>query len=173
MHLRKYTITAMCITLCAVLPLVLHAIPGAANAVLPMHIPVLICGLVVGWKFGLLAGIFGPMLSSFTTGMPTTAYLPVMIVELAAYGAIAGLGMAIMGKAGGKNKYVSIYTSLIVAMVVGRIFAGVARFILFSANTFTLAIWVSSYFITSLPGIIIQLIIIPVIVVALEKARLV
>ena len=166
-RLRKYTITAMCITLCAVLPLALHAIPGAANTVLPMHIPVLICGLVVGWKFGLMAGLFGPMLSSFTTGMPAPSYMPIMMIELAVYGMVCGLMMLIMH---GRNKYVNIYTSLILAMILGRIFAGAARALFFAPGTVTMALWVSSYFITSLPGIILQLIIIPIIITALEKS---
>ena len=169
-RIKKYTITAMCITLCSVLPLLLHAIPGAGSTILPMHIPVLLCGLIVGWKFGLLAGLFGPMLSSFTTGMPTPAYLPVMMVELAVYGTVTGLMICIVRA---KNIYVNIYTSLITAMIIGRIIAGVARAFIFSPGTVTIALWISSYFVTSLPGIIIQLILIPAIVVALEKSKLI
>jgi len=167
---RKYVITAMCITLCAVLPLVLHAIPGAANTILPMHIPVLVCGLMLGPYFGFLSGFFGPMLSSFTTGMPSPAYMPIMMIELAAYGMVAGLMMRVMRT---RHKYVNIYTSLIVAMVVGRILAGVARAFIFIPGVFGIALWISGYFVTSVPGIIIQLILVPIIVNALQKAKVV
>jgi len=167
-RLKKYTITAMCITLCVVLPFSLHLIPGAGNTVLPMHIPVLLCGLVVGWQFGFLAGLFGPMLSTFTIQMPNPAVMPIMMVELAIYGAVAGLMIRIMRT---KNKYVNIYISLVTAMVIGRILAGMARAFVFAPGTTSIALWISSYFTTSLPGIIIQLILIPAIITALEKAR--
>jgi len=169
-RLKKFVITAMCITLCSVLPLILHAVPRAGNVILPMHIPVLLCGLIVGWQFGLLSGLFGPMLSSFTTGMPSPAYTPTMMVELAVYGAITGLMIRIMRT---KNKYVNIYVSLVTAMIIGRIIAGMARAFIFAPGSATMALWASGYFITGLPGIIIQLILIPAIIVALEKARLV
>jgi len=169
-RLKKYVITAMCITLCSVLPLILHAVPGAGNTVLPMHIPVLICGLLLGPYFGLLAGLFGPMLSTFTTGMPMVAFLPAMMVELATFGAVAGIMMRIVRT---KNKYVNIYASLIAAMIMGRVLGGMARAFIFAPGTMTMYLWVYSYFISSIPGIIIQLILIPAIIVALEKAGLV
>jgi len=170
---KKYVITAMCITLCSVLPLVLHVIPGAGNTLLPMHIPVLLCGLIVGWYFGVLAGLFGPMLSSFTTGMPIMAYVPVMMVELAVYGAVTGIIIRIVRT---KNIYVNIYLSLIPAMIIGRVFGAIARVVLYvpvAADTTVLAWFTYSYFISSSPGIVIQLILIPVIVIALEKSNLV
>jgi len=169
-RLQKYVITAMCITLCTVLPLALHAVPGAGNTVLPIHIPVLLCGLLLGWYFGLLAGIFGPLLSSFVTGMPTPVQLPYMVVEIATYGAVAGLMMSIMRT---KNKYVNLYTSLIIAMIAGRILGGAVRAFFFTTGEVSLYLWVSSYFITSAPGIIIQLILVPTIIVALQKAKIV
>jgi len=169
---KRYVLTAMCITLCAVLPLVLHAVPGAGSTILPMHIPVLLCGLIVGWPFGLMAGLFGPLLSSFTTGMPLMAYAPIMMIELAVYGMVAGMIMPI---ARTKNQYANIYIALIPAMILGRIIAGIARAFMFVPETHNthLAWFVSSYFITSAPGIIIQLILIPVIIIALEKTNII
>ncbi|MCL2285941.1 MAG: ECF transporter S component [Firmicutes bacterium] len=173
-QIKKYVITAMCITLCTVLPLVLHAVPGAGSTILPMHIPVLLCGLIAGPYFGLLAGLLGPLLSSFITGMPPMAYAPIMMTELAVYGAITGLLIRLVRT---KNNYFNIYAALIPAMVVGRIITGIARALFFTpaaANETTLlAWWITSYFITSLPGIIIQLILLPIIIVALEKANLI
>jgi len=195
---KRYVLTAMCITLCAVLPLVLHAVPGAGSILLPMHIPVLLCGLIVGWPFGLMAGIFGPLLSSFTTGMPLIAFAPIMMIELGVYGMVAGLIIRIVRTNGRVNKhisailsiilgrvvpgigfvidrYVHIYIALIPAMFLGRIIGGAARAFLFvpEAHATHFAWFISSYFITSAPGIIIQLVLIPVIIIALEKAKLV
>ena len=172
-HTKKYVITAMCITLCSVLPLVLHAVPGAGNTLLPMHIPVLLCGLIVGWPFGLLAGLFGPMLSTFTTGMPVVAYMPVMMVELATYGLVAGLVAQFIRT---KNVYRVVYIALIPAMLLGRVTGALAALILISpvaAESTAMAWFISSYFVTSLPGIVIQLVLIPAIIVALEKGHLV
>jgi len=168
--MKKYVITAMCITLCAVLPTVFHSIPNLASIVSPMHIPALLCGLICGWPFGIACGLMGPALSSFVTGMPNMAVLPAMMVELAAYGAIAGLLMRILRT---KNVYVSLYISLVTAMLAGRVLAGVVRALIFMAGEYSFALWVSSYFVTTLPGIAIQLVLIPIIYLALEKARLI
>ena len=93
---KKAIITAICIALCVVLPQAFHAIPRAGMIYLPMHIPVLLCGLICGWPFGLLCGLAGPALSSVITGMPPAATLPSMMIECAIYGCIAGLLMAIV-----------------------------------------------------------------------------
>ena len=170
---KKYVMTAMCITLCSVLPLVLHAVPGAGNTLLPMHIPVLLCGLIAGWPFGLLAGLLGPMLSTFTTGMPMVAYMPVMMVELATYGLVAGLVVRFVRTG---NVYANVYLALIPAMFLGRVVGAAARVMFFApalAETTVMAWFISSYFVTSLPGIVIQLVLIPAIIVALEKGNLV
>ena len=82
-YVKKAILTAACIALCVVLPMAFHAIPNAGNIYCPMHMPVLLCGLVCGWPFGLLCGVAGPLLSSLFTGMPPAAYLPSMIIELA------------------------------------------------------------------------------------------
>ena len=86
---KKSIITAVCIALCYVLPLMFHGIQNAGSIFCPMHIPVFICGLICGWPYGLLCGIAGPLLSSALTGMPPAAMLPSMMVELAVYGAVA------------------------------------------------------------------------------------
>ena len=171
---KKYVVTAMCITLCAVLPLTLHFIPRAGSTVMPMHIPVLLCGLIVGPYFGFLAGLLGPLLSSFTTGMPLMAYVPVMMIELAAYGLFCGIFAKIFRARSLRNGYLNLYAAMIPAMLIGRILGGMARIFLYAPalyNETLLIWWLSSYFVTSLPGIIIQLALIPAIVVALEKSR--
>lgn len=167
---KKSIITAVCIALCVVLPQAFHAIPNAGTIYCPMHIPVLLCGLVCGWSYGLLCGIAGPLLSSLITGMPPAAILPSMIVECAAYGVISGL---LMQKVHTKKVYPDLYISLLVAMLGGRIISGIAKALIFSAGSYSMTAWVTGSFITSLPGIIVQLAFIPSIVYALMKARLI
>jgi len=167
---KKSIFTAVCLALCVVLPQAFHAIPNAGSIYLPMHIPIILCGLICGWQYGLFCGLAGPALSTFFTGMPPVAVLPPMILECAVYGLICGLMMLVIRT---KNIYVDLYASLIIAMLSGRIVAGLARALIFSRGNITMATWTTSYFITSLPGIIIQLLLIPSIIFALMKARLI
>lgn len=169
-YVKKAILTAACIALCVVLPMAFHAIPNAGNIYCPMHMPVLLCGLVCGWPFGLLCGVAGPVLSSLFTGMPSMAYLPAMIIELAVYGLTAGLLMQVVHT---KRVMADLYISLVVALLAGRIVAGASRALIFASGSYSLEAWVTSYFVTALPGLLIQLALLPVIAVALEKARLI
>ena len=167
---KKSILTAVCIALCVVLPQAFHAIPNAGAVYSPMHIPVLLCGLLCGWPFGLLCGLAGPALSSLITGMPMAAYLPPMMVECAVYGLVTGLMMHVVRT---KKVYVDLYISLIAAMLVGRVAAGAAKALIFAPGILTVAAWATGYFVTCLPGIVIHLALIPGIVLALMKARLI
>lgn len=167
---KKSIITAVCIALCVVLPQAFHAIPNAGSIYCPMHIPVLLCGLISGWQYGLICGIAGPLLSSLFTGMPPAAMLPQMMIECAVYGTVAGLMMLIIHS---KKIYVDLYASLITAMLAGRVIAGIAKALIFAKGEITITAWATSYFATALPGIIIQIVLIPTIVFALMKANLV
>lgn len=167
---KKSIITAVCIALCVVLPQAFHAIPNAGSIYCPMHIPVLLCGLICGWQYGLLCGIAGPLVSALITGMPPAAVLPGMLVECAAYGALTGLMMQLMHT---KKVYPDLYISLLVAMLGGRIISGIAKALIFSAGSYSMTAWVTGSFVTSLPGIIVHLVLIPSIVYALMKAKLI
>lgn len=169
-YVKKAILTAVCIALCVVLPMAFHAIPNAGSILSPMHIPVFLCGLICGWPFGLLCGLAGPFLSSILTGMPPMAYLPAMLVELAVYGGIAGIMMQVVHT---KKIYADLYISLIAAMLGGRVIAGIARALIFAAGQYSLTAWTTGYFVTAFPGIILHLALIPTIVFALEKARLI
>ena len=166
---KKSILTAVCIALCVVLPQAFHAIPNAGQVYLPMHIPVLLCGLICGAPYGLLCGLAGPALSTLFTQMPPVAMLPSMMVECAVYGLVAGLMMLLKTK----HLYADLYLSLAVAMIAGRIISGIAKALIFSAGSYSMTMWVSGSFVTGLPGIIIQLALIPTIVFALEKASLI
>ena len=168
---KKIVITAMCAALCVVLPFAFHTIPNFGSIFSPMHIPALLCGLICGWHYGLLCGIVGPLLASLITGMPAIGYLPPMLVELAVYGLISGL---IMKPVRTNSLFADIYISLVPAMLIGRILAGLARALIFApGGSFTYAMWVSSYIVKAIPGIITHLIVIPLLVIALEKSQLI
>lgn len=167
---KQAVTTAVCIALCVVLPLAFHSIPQAGMIYCPMHIPVLICGLVCNWQFGLFCGIVGPILSSVITGMPPAVNLPQMIIELAVYGVFCSICMKLIHT---KKLYIDLYSSLVIAMLVGRVVAGIVKALIFARGEITFVAWATSYFVTCLPGIIIQLVFIPSIYFALEKAGLI
>lgn len=167
---KKSIITAVCIALCVVLPQAFHAVPNAGAIYLPMHIPVLLCGLICGWPYGLLCGLAGPALSALLTGMPPAAVLPGMLVECGVYGLAAGLLMQLVRT---KHLYADLYISLAAAMLLGRVVSGIAKALIFSAGSYSMVSWVAGSFVTALPGIVIQLALLPSIVYALMRARLI
>ena len=167
--IKKMTLASVCIALCVVLPIAFHSIPDAGTVFLPMHIPVLICGMICGWPYGLLCGLMGPMLSGFLTGMPPMAILPAMMVECGTYGLVSGLMLKWVRS--GKT-YVDLYSALIVAMLAGRIVSGIAKALIFSPGI-ALSAWVAASFVTALPGIVIQLVFLPGVVFTLMKAKVI
>ena len=169
-YTKKSVFTSACIALCVVLPMVFHTIPNAGNIWLPMHIPVLLCGLICDWKFGLFCGIMGPIISSILTQMPPVAYLPAMILELAAYGMISGFASSSIHTG---RQIPDILISLSISMILGRIVYGVVNALLFRAGNYSLQAWLTSSFITALPGIILQFILIPAVIITLQKASLI
>ena len=152
---KNLAFCALCIALCVVLPMAFHAIANAGPIFLPMHIPVLLCGLACGWPYGLVCGLLGPVLSGVLTGMPSPAVLPGMMVECGVYGLVSGLMMQAVHT---KKLYADLYISQITAMLLGRILSGVCKALIFAP--------------AGLPGIAIQLVLLPSLVVALTKARL-
>ena len=167
---RDLVLTAMFIALGVALPQAFHAVPNAGSVFLPMHIPVLIAGFAVGPIFGLAAGILTPLLSHLLFHMPPTAVLPSMLCELAMYGLATGFLSRVI-KA--KNPLVKIYCVLIGGMLCGRITYGILNALIFKAGAYSLQAWLLAAFITALPGIIIQLIVIPLLVLGLSKAKLI
>ena len=158
-NLRKTLACSVCIALCVVLPMAFHAIPQGGVLFSPMHLPVLLCGIAASWPFGLICGIAGPLLSSLFTGMPGAPMLPQMMVELGSY-----------GFAGRNGKLSGVVVSLVAAMLFGRITAGLARAFIFARGSYSFPAWISSYFVSCLPAIIMQLVLIPLIYAALRKA---
>ena len=167
---KRSVIAALCLSLCIVLPMAFHAVPNAGAVFAPMHVPVLLCGLLCGWPYGLFCGAVGPLLSSVLTGMPPAAILPAMMVECAVYGFLSGL---LIGFVRTGRLYTDLIVSLGIAMLAGRIAAGLARAWFFSAGGYSFSVWAAAYFVTGLPGLVLQFLLIPALVTALVRARLI
>lgn len=157
---------ALCMALGLVLPIFFHMI-GAGSAFLPMHIPILLCGLLFGWQYGAVCGLIVPLLSSLLTGMPPIYPTAVaMMFELCAYGALTGLFY--------RRLRWNVYPALIVAMLGGRAVSGAANAVLMNVagKPYGMAVFLAGAFVNAVPGIIIQVVLIPILVLALERTRL-
>lgn len=167
---RTLVFSALCAAMGIALPLAFHAIPNAGAVMLPMHIPVLLCGLVCGPWYGAACGLLTPALSCLITGMPPVAMLPGMLCELAVYGLVSGL---MINSVRTKHKAVNVYISLICAMLTGRVAYGLLNALIFKAGAYSMPVWLSAAFVTALPGIITQLLLLPPVAIALDKAKLI
>ena len=158
-------LAALFLALALVLPFVTGGIPAIGNMLLPMHIPVLFCGL---WQYGLGVGFAAPLLRSLLVGAPPMyPNALAMAFELAAYGLIIGLVYARLPKQG----WGALYASLLAAMVGGRLVWGVAEVVLLgmAGNAFTLQAFLSGAVLSAVPGIVLQLALIPAVMVALDR----
>lgn len=169
---ERLVVAALCLALGIILPQAFHVISVAntGNVFLPMHIPVILCGYFAGGAYGALVGVLCPLLSFLFTGMPNAARLPFMICELMVYGLSAGAAYRYLHKI---NKVSRVYLTLIITMICGRTayFLGlvVAVYILGMKDLSVVAVF--SAIVLGVPGIIIQIIMIPAIVFAVDKAR--
>lgn len=169
----KLLIIALLIALGMVLPFLTGQIPAIGQAISPLHIPAFIAGLTCGWGWGLVLGVVLPILRSFVFGMPPLVAVAIpMAFELAAYAAVCGLVYPAMRKH--MKALPAMLIALVIAMVAGRLVGGAAKALVMgiTGGSFTFAMFVSSYFITTLTGAAIHLVVVPAIVLALEKAHL-
>ena len=167
-HVKNLVLAAMFLALALVLPFLTGQIPEIGSMLCPMHIPVLLCGFFCGWPWGLAVGLVAPILRSSIFTMPPMFPAAVcMSFELATYGAVVGIMNKILPK---KKAYT--YLSLIIAMVIGRLVWGTARFICagLDVTKFGLSAFWAGAVTTAIPGIIIQLLIIPVLVMVLKRS---
>ncbi|MBR2350339.1 MAG: ECF transporter S component [Clostridia bacterium] len=163
----KLVLSGLFLALAFVLPFLTGQVPEIGNMLCPMHIPVILCGFICGWPYGCLIGFIAPILRSLILGMPPMFPKAIcMAVELATYGFTAGLTYKLLPKKKG-----FIYLSLIISMLVGRAIWGGAMYLcLFTqGNAFTISAFVASAFTNAIPGIILQIILIPIIVMIYEK----
>lgn len=170
--LKNLTLAAMFLCIGYVLPFFTGQMKEIGNMLLPMHIPVLLTGFICGWKYGLIVGFILPLTRSVFFGMPIMyPYAVSMAFELATYGFVAGY---LYDKSRWKCVK-SLLRCLIISMISGRIVWGIVQIILLGikGGSFTLAMFISGAFINAIPGIIIQIILIPVLMVSLHKAKFV
>lgn len=153
---REIVFAGLFIAMGLILPIIFHTFTMGGPAFLPMHIPVLIAGLLLSPKTALFVGIITPILSSVLTGMPPVyPMLPIMIFELATYGFVAALCS--------RKFYLGLYPSMFIAMIAGRIMAGLVVAVLafgfgFPTNPIP---YVYGAIMTGIPGIIIQILVVP------------
>ncbi len=166
--IENLVLSALFLAIGLVLPLLTGQIKEIGDSLLPMHLPVMLCGLICGWKYGASIGLMLPFLRSVTFGMPPLYPNAIwMALELATYGLIVGLMYKLF-----KRKNIGyLYLSLIIAMISGRIVWGIAKAILLGAASkpFPFSAFIVGGFVDAVPGIIIQLILIPLIVTLVER----
>lgn len=166
---KKLAYAALFLALCLVLPLLTGQIPQIGSMLLPMHIPVLLCGLVCGWQYGAAVGFVAPLLRSLLFTMPKLYPVAIaMAFELLTYGLVIGLVYRRLAKKG----MVGVYAALVTAMVAGRLVWGMAEVVLLglNGNAFTAQAFLAGALLNAVPGIIVQLILIPAVMAALQKA---
>ena len=165
--LKRLVLSALFLALALVLPFLTGQIPEVGSMLCPMHIPALLCGFFCGWPWGLAVGAIAPVLRSLLFGMPPMFPTAIcMSLELAAYGAVAGWLYAKLPR-----KKSSVYVALLSAMVVGRLVWGAARFVCtgLDVSSFGISAFWAGAVTTAIPGIIVQIVLIPLLVIALEK----
>ena len=169
---RRLAWSAMLLALGLVLPFFTGQIPQVGNMLLPMHLPVLLCGLICGGRYGLAVGLMLPLLRSVLFGMPVLYPRAVaMAFELAAYGALAGY---CYGSSPWKC-IVALYRALGVAMLGGRLVWGAVMVVLMGLgeNPFTWKLFLAEAFFNAIPGILLQLLVIPALMLALNRTGMV
>ncbi len=171
MTLRKTVLAAFFLAIGLILPFITMQIPAVGKMLCPMHIPVLLCGFILGWPYGLIVGFITPLFRSILFGMPMMVPNALcMAFELAAYGFVAGFLSKKMHK-----DMKSLYVVLIAAMLTGRIVWGLVSAIIYTlmGAEFTWKLFFMGGFVNAVPGILIQLILIPFLVNRLYAAGVV
>lgn len=166
-EIKKLTLSAMFLALAFVMPFLTGQVPQIGSMLCPMHIPVLLCGFFCGAPWGLAVGFIAPILRSFTLVMPPmfpAAFC--MAFELATYGFIAGWLHNKLPK-----RKVNVYVSLLSAIVIGRLVWGIVMFCCmgFDASKFGLSTFLAGAVLNAVPGIVVQIVLIPVLVITFEK----
>ncbi len=169
---KNLILPAMFLAVGLVLPFLTGQIPQIGQMLLPMHIPVLLCGLICGWQRGALVGFVLPLLRSALFGAP--AFFPQatgMAFELMTYGLAVGLLYSL-------SKWrcvLALYRCLVLSMLAGRAVWGLVQTVQMGlfGNGFTLQMFLAGAFINAIPGILAQLILIPAVMLALDRTGLV
>lgn len=164
---RQLVLSGLFLALGLIMPFLTMQIPELGSKLLPMHLPVLLCGMICGWQSGLLVGVMTPLLRSILFGMPPMYPVAIaMAFELASYGLIAGYLYEKI-----KQGWLKVWLPLITAMIIGRLVWGAAMYFLLNLNDgmFTLKMFLAGAWINAIPGIVLQLILIPTIMMSLTR----
>lgn len=168
---KKIILSGFFIALAYLLPYLTGQLGTLGRALSPMHLPVLIAGFVCGAPAALVVGLIAPLLRSIIAGMPPLFPVAIsMALELAAYGFFTGLFYKLFAKSKAR-----VFGSLILAMILGRVVGGIANVILLgiAGTPYTFSIFITGMFLEAIPGIILQIVLVPIIVIALEKAKVI
>ncbi len=170
--IKKLTLSAMFMAIGLALPFLTGQIKTVGNMLCPMHIPVLLCGLICGWQYGAAVGLILPLLRSATFGMPPMYPTAIaMAFELMTYGLVIG----VLYSRSRWKCVIALYRSLIAAMLAGRAVWGIVQIVLLGlgGSVFTFRAFMVGAFLNAIPGIILQLVLIPAVMVALNRTGLV
>jgi len=190
---KSITYSAISIAIALILPFITGQIPEVGNMLCPMHIPVMLCGFICGPVYGAITGFISPLLRFGIFGIPPIIPKGIaMAFELATYGFICGFmyrklmyvhrtdpGTDNKGNKGitrvlTKSKEEALKT-LLTAIIAGRMVWGIARYII--AKIFILefpfSAFIAGAFTTAIPGIILQIILIPLLVRLFEKMKII
>ena len=175
-RLLRLMISAIMIALAQVLPLLIGDVQVMNQGISPMHIPAFVAGLTCGPLWGALVGFVSPLLRSAFFGMPPFPVTAVpMAFELAVYGAVTGLCYTLLRRRSPKKNHLPmIYIALVAAMLLGRCVGGVAKLAVMGlqGNPYTFSAFIAAYFTGTWVGAVINLVLVPAVVTALEKAKL-
>lgn len=169
---KKLTVCGLCIAIGCILPSFFHMF-GLGTAFSPLHFPALLCGLVCGPWYGLACGVLNPLLCSLFTGMPPAARLGYLVPEIACYGFFAGLVFFAIRRRSKDHLMRDLYLALVPALLAGKVIGGIFRAVLFTGGTYTVRLWAVTFFVESLPGIIVQLVTLPLVYLALRRSGLI
>ncbi|MBQ9079925.1 MAG: ECF transporter S component [Clostridia bacterium] len=167
-QLKRLVFAALLLALGYILPFFTGQIPEIGSMLLPMHLPVLVCGIICGWQWGAAVGFVLPLTRSLMFGMPPIYPSALaMAFEMATYGLIIGLCYKLFPKKG----LLTVYASLIIAMLAGRAVWGTVQCILLGLgdNSFTFAAFIAGAFVNAIPGIVLQLVLIPALIFVLQR----
>lgn len=169
---HNLTLTAMFVAIGMILPMLTGHIQQIGNMLLPMHLPVFLCALVCGWRYGVPMAFILPLFRSLIFGMPPLYPTAIsMAFELATYAFAAGY----LYETSRWQCTRALYRCILIAMVAGRVVWGIVQALLMgvAGNTFTFQAFLAGALLNAIPGIILQLIVIPAVMVALDRTRLV
>ena len=170
-------VTAVLLAVGLLLPFLTGQIQTIGKLISPLHIPVLIGGLTCGWLWGGVLGAVLPLLRMVIFGMPALPMALPMTFELCAYGALTGILYPLLCRVLRGRRFPAMMCALASAMLGGRIVGGIAKALLLAGGAIsgapmTFEAFIASYFVDTAVGAVIHLIVVPVVVAALEKAKL-